>query len=74
MAWKMLLPVELCKPLIVSATTIKSRATSENRNTGPKCFLKVEIATAKPHQPILPQVVEGLGFEGLGSQAVARLS
>ena len=42
MSWKLILPMELCKPLIVSATSIRDRQNTAKRNTGPKYMLEVK--------------------------------
>ena len=42
MSWKLILPMELCKPLILSASSIRHRENTAQRNTGPKYMLEVK--------------------------------
>ena len=47
MAWKLLLPIELAKPLISSAS-FRSREDTAQRNTGPKYMLEVKALKNVP--------------------------
>ena len=42
MSWKLILPMELCKPLIESASSIRHRENTAQQNTGPKYMLEVK--------------------------------
>ena len=46
MSWKLILPMELCKPLLSSAYLIKNRDESDQRNKGPKFMLDVKALNA----------------------------
>ena len=81
MCWKLILPMELCKPLIVSATSVKTRDHTALRNTGPKYGLKVK-ALRNSHQQkkpkneeliVCPYVWTSSGLIKSGIDAVATL-
>ena len=48
MSWKLILPMELCKPLLMSASFVRPRDDAEEGNTGPKYHLDVEALREVP--------------------------
>ena len=81
MSWKLILPMELCKPLLLSASSIRNRDNAEQRNKGPKYMLDVKSLSAvhpdkKPKNDALvvcPYVWTSSGLIKSGIDAAAPL-
>ena len=81
MSWKLILPMQLCKPLIESATSFRNREDTAQRNTGPKYMLEVKALRDMPPEKkpkneeleVCPFVTTSSGLVKTGIDAAAPL-
>ena len=81
MSWKLILPMELCKPLLLSASSVRHRDHTALRNTGSKYMLEVKQlrdvhADKKPKNEeleVCPYVWTSSGLIKSGIDAAAPL-
>ena len=77
----MILPMELCKPLLMSASSVRDRDDAEEGNTGPKYHLEVKALREIPEKKrpkntaliVCPYVHSNTGLTRSGIDAAARL-